>query len=281
MYKLSVKNLCKQYKNFAVKNISFDVPEGTVVGLIGENGAGKSTIIKSVLGAIHPDSGQILFDGKPLCQLSVAEKQKTAFVLDDLGLPMELNLHMLNKVLRSVFIKWDSRQFETIVNYFKLPSDKLLKDFSKGMKMQAAIAVALSYDSELLILDEPTSGLDPVVREEIIDMLYDYTQQGNRSVVISSHITTDLEKLCDYIVYVHEGEVVLSAEKDELLSKYAVYSVDKTQLEELDKKAILKVLPRRFGVDVLAARQHMPKNFEYRPLCLDDIMLFYSKGENL
>ena len=223
---LSINGLSKHYTNFDVNNVSFDIPDGMVVGLIGENGAGKSTIIKSILGVVHPDGGEIVFNGTPVSKLNKAERQKISFVLDDMGLPIELTLSMLDKVLSNIYGKWDSAKFHSLVQRFQLPENKLFKEFSKGMKMKATIAVALSYESNLLILDEPTSGLDPVVRDEILQMIYDYNQENNHAALISSHITTDLEKICDYIVYIHNGRVIFNEEKDELLSKYAVYSVD-------------------------------------------------------
>lgn len=278
---LSIRGLSKRYMNFSVEDVTFNVPDGTVVGLIGENGAGKSTIIKSVLGAVHPDGGEILVDGMPLDKLDRSGRQKISFVLDDMGLPMELTLSMLDKVLANIFEKWDSAKFKALVQKFGLPEKKMLKEFSKGMKMKATIAVALSYESNLLILDEPTSGLDPVVRDDILEMIYDYNRQNGRAALISSHITTDLEKICDYIVYIHGGKVIFNEEKDELLSRYAIYSTDEKQLAELDKTAVVKVLHRDYGVDILASKEKMPQDFEYRPVSLDDIMLFYSKGESI
>ena len=278
---LSIRGLSKRYINFSVEDVTFKVPDGTVVGLIGENGAGKSTIIKSVLGAVHPDGGEILVDGMPLDKLDRSGRQKISFVLDDMGLPMELTLSMLDKVLANIFEKWDSAKFKALVQKFGLPEKKMLKEFSKGMKMKATIAVALSYESNLLILDEPTSGLDPVVRDDILEMIYDYNRQNGRAALISSHITTDLEKICDYIVYIHGGKVIFNEEKDELLSRYAIYSTDEKQLAELDKTAVVKVLHRDYGVDILASKEKMPRDFEYRPVSLDDIMLFYSKGESI
>lgn len=278
---LSIRGLSKRYMNFSVEDVTFNVPDGTVVGLIGENGAGKSTIIKSVLGAVHPDGGEILVDGMPLDKLDRRGRQKISFVLDDMGLPMELTLSMLDKVLANIFEKWDSAKFKSLVQKFGLPEKKMLKEFSKGMKMKATIAVALSYESNLLILDEPTSGLDPVVRDDILEMIYDYNRQNGRAALISSHITTDLEKICDYIVYIHGGKVIFNEEKDELLSRYAIYSTDEKQLAELDKTAVVKVLHRDYGVDILASKEKMPQDFEYRPVSLDDIMLFYSKGESI
>lgn len=278
---LSIRGLSKRYMNFSVEDVTFKVPDGTVVGLIGENGAGKSTIIKSVLGAVHPDGGEILVDGMPLDKLDRRGRQKISFVLDDMGLPMELTLSMLDKVLSNIFEKWDSAKFKSLVQKFGLPEKKMLREFSKGMKMKATIAVALSYESNLLILDEPTSGLDPVVRDDILEMIYDYNRQNGRAALISSHITTDLEKICDYIVYIHGGKVIFNEEKDELLSRYAIYSTDEKQLAELDKTAVVKVLHRDYGVDILASKEKMPRDFEYRPVSLDDIMLFYSKGESI
>lgn len=278
---LSIKNYAKHYKNFDIEDISFDIPDGMVVGLIGENGAGKSTIIKSILGAVHPDGGNILFNGREILKVGKKERQQISFVLDDTGLPMELNLAMLDNVLSCIYDKWDSSKFRELVRKFVLPEKKLFRDFSKGMKMKAAIAVALSYDSTILILDEPTSGLDPVVRDEILEMIYNYNKDGNRAVLLSSHITSDLEKICDYIVYIHDGKIIFNEEKDVLLNKYAVYSIDEKKLGELDGDAFVRIIRREYGMEVLAEKDKMPHDFEYKPVTLDDIMLFYSKGEQI
>ncbi len=278
---LSIRDLKKHYENFDIENVSFDIPKGAVVGLIGENGAGKSTVIKCILGAVHPDGGQILFDGKEIRETCRKDRQKIAFVFDDTGLPLELDLGMLDKVLCRIYDKWDTAKFRSLIREFSLPRDKMLKDFSKGMKMKAAIAVAFSYDSYVLILDEPTSGLDPVVRDEIIEMIYNYNQNGDRSVLLSSHITADLEKICDYIVYIHEGRIIFNEEKDELLNRYAIYSIEDKHLRELNKSAFIKVLKREYRTEILAQKDKMPKDFEYKPVTLDEMMLFYSKGEDV
>ena len=194
---------------------------------------------------------------------------------------MELDLAMLDKVMRNVYAGWHSERFRELIGRFQLPEGKLLKEFSKGMKMKAAIAVALSRDSELLILDEPTDGLDPVVRDEILGMLYDYNRQEGHAVLISSHNTADLEKLCDYIVYLHRGRVIFAEEKDALLQKFAIYSLDDVQVREIDRDAVVKVCKREYGTDVLAIKEKMPESFEYSKATLDDIMLFYAKGEDL
>lgn len=278
---LSIRDLKKYYENFDIENVSFDIPKSAVVGLIGENVAGKSTVIKCILGAVHPDGGQILFDGKEIRETCRKDRQKIAFVFDDTGLPLELDLGMLDKVLCRIYDKWDTAKFRSLIREFSLPRDKMLKDFSKGMKMKAAIAVAFSYDSDVLILDEPTSGLDPVVRDEIIEMIYNYNQNGDRSVLLSSHITADLEKICDYIVYIHEGRIIFNEEKDELLNRYAIYSIEDKHLRELNKSAFIKVLKREYRTEILAQKDKMPKDFEYKPVTLDEMMLFYSKGEDV
>lgn len=278
---LSIRDLKKHYENFDIENVSFDIPKSAVVGLIGENGAGKSTVIKCILGAVHPDGGQILFDGKEIRETCRKDRQKIAFVFDDTGLPLELDLGMLDKVLCRIYDKWDTAKFRSLIREFSLPRDKMLKDFSKGMKMKAAIAVAFSYDSDVLILDEPTSGLDPVVRDEIIEMIYNYNQNGDRSVLLSSHITADLEKICDYIVYIHEWRIIFNEEKDELLNRYAIYSIEDKHLRELNKSAFIKVLKREYRTEILAQKDKMPKDFEYKPVTLDEMMLFYSKGEDV
>lgn len=280
MNKLDIKSLVKQYGDFR-EEVTFSVPCGSVVGLIGENGAGKSTVIKSILGIVRPDGGKILLDGREMDKLTKEERQQIAYVLDDTGLPDELTLKMLSSVLKNMFTTWDKGRFKSLISSLLLPEDKPLKEFSKGMKMKAAIAVSLSYDSKLLILDEPTSGLDPVVRDEILGMIYDYVSGDDRAVLISSHITSDLEKLCDYIVYMHGGRVLLNEPKDELLEKYAVYSVDKKILPELDKRAVVRVLEKEYRTELLAYRDEMPEGFDMRPVRLDDIMLFYSKGVTL
>lgn len=198
-------------------------------------------------------------------------------MFDDTGLPLELDLGMLDKVLCRIYDKWDTAKFRSLIREFSLPRDKMLKDFSKGMKMKAAIAVAFSYDSDVLILDEPTSGLDPVVRDEIIEMIYNYNQNGDRSVLLSSHITADLEKICDYIVYIHEGRIIFNEEKDELLNRYAIYSIEDKHLRELNKSAFIKVLKREYRTEILAQKDKMPKDFEYKPVTLDEMMLFIQR----
>lgn len=276
--KIEIKNLTKHYGGFTLDNVSFGVPHGSVVGLIGENGAGKSTIIKSLLGVINTDGGEILFDGVPLGRLGKNQRQLTGVVLDDVSLPSAVNLRELNTVMKNMFSRWDEQTFFALTERFRLPRDKKTGEFSKGMKMKTAIAAALSHGAETLILDEPTSGLDPVARDEILDILYDFMQNSGHAVLISSHITSDLEKLCDYVVFIHGGKVAVSGEKDALLEEYAVYGGN---ISDLDPAAVVRVRRRNYGADALVKRSMIPPSFGTEKTTLEDIMLFFVKGEKL
>ena len=276
--KIEIKNLTKHYGGFTLDNVSFGVPRGSVVGLIGENGAGKSTIIKSLLGVINTDGGEILFDGVPLGRLGKNQRQLTGVVLDDVSLPSAVNLRELNTVMKNMFCRWDEQTFFALTERFRLPRDKKTGEFSKGMKMKTAIAAALSHGAETLILDEPTSGLDPVARDEILDILYDFMQNSGHAVLISSHITSDLEKLCDYVVFIHGGKVAVSGEKDALLEEYAVYGGN---ISDLDPAAVVRVRRRNYGADALVKRSMIPPSFGTEKTTLEDIMLFFVKGEKL
>ena len=262
--KIEIKNLTKHYGGFTLDNVSFGVPRGSVVGLIGENGAGKSTIIKSLLGVINTDGGEILFDGVPLGRLGKNQRQLTGVEL--------------NAVMKNMFSRWDEQTFFALTERFRLPRDKKTGEFSKGMKMKTAIAAALSHGAETLILDEPTSGLDPVARDEILDILYDFMQNSGHAVLISSHITSDLEKLCDYVVFIHGGKVAVSGEKDALLEEYAVYGGN---ISDLDPAAVVRVRRRNYGADALVKRSMIPPSFGTEKTTLEDIMLFFVKGEKL
>ena len=276
--KIEIKNLTKHYGGFTLDNVSFGVPHGSVVGLIGENGAGKSTIIKSLLGVINTDGGEILFDGVPLGRLGKNQRQLTGVELDDVSLPSAVNLRELNTVMKNMFSRWDEQTFFALTERFRLPRDKKTGEFSKGMKMKTAIAAALSHGAETLILDEPTSGLDPVARDEILDILYDFMQNSGHAVLISSHITSDLEKLCDYVVFIHGGKVAVSGEKDALLEEYAVYGGN---ISDLDPAAVVRVRRRNYGADALVKRSMIPPSVGTEKPTLEDIRLCFVTGEKL
>lgn len=278
---IEVKNLQKNYDGFCLDGVSFCLPKGCVLGLIGENGAGKSTTIKAILGALKPDGGTVVINGVVQEKLTKRQRQNIGVVMDDTALPDDITTAQLSKIMRGIFCDWNDDDFLRYTGRFGLPTDKKIKDFSKGMKMKAAIAVALSHKADILVLDEPTNGLDPVARDEILGLLYEFIQDENRSVLISSHITGDLEKLCDYIVFIHGGKVVIDDEKDKILQRYAVVRGDEALLKELLPSAVVKVYRRVYGTDALVLKELLPSGFVSDKTSLEEIMLFFAKGEKL
>ncbi|MDE5765128.1 MAG: ABC transporter ATP-binding protein [Ruminococcus sp.] len=277
MNAVEIKNLTKKYKDFSLENLSLTLPNGCIMGLIGENGAGKSTVIKSILGIISPDSGNIEIFGK---KASADIKQNIGVVLDEIGLPNEFNIKEIRAVMRNSFSNWQDDVFTDYIKKFNLPEKKAFKSFSKGMKMKTGIAIALSHDAKLLILDEPTSGLDPVVRDEIVDILNDFTRDESHSILISSHIVSDLEKLCDYIAFLHNGHLMLCEEKDRLLEQYGFISTTPEILKELDKSAVIGVKSTKWGVEAIIDREKVPHTFEVKPITIEELFIFMVKEEN-
>lgn len=278
MNRISIKSLEKDYGGFRLKDVTFDVPVGEVVGLIGENGAGKSSAIKSILGINKFDDGEITFDGIPISELSHRDKSRIGSVLDEISLPIDLNVTQLGKVTKNMICGWDDETYSKLCDRFALPRDRAIKEFSHGTKAKTALAVALSHHADTLILDEPTSGLDPVARDEITDILYDFMQDESHSVLISSHITSDLEKLCDRIVFIHDGSVILNEQKDEIREKYGVAHCESVERSGIPEKAIIRVRKHAYGMDILTYLPEAPRAVTER-IGLEELMLFLIKGE--
>lgn len=278
---LIISGLTKTYKDFMLNGVSFSVPCGSIVGLIGENGAGKSTTINAVLGLIQKEAGSICVLGKEQPDNEI--KEQIGVVFDGNNYPEIFSTRKLNRVMKDIYHSWEEHTFLNLLKKFSLPTDKPIKQFSKGMKMKLAIAVALSHNSKLLILDEATSGLDPVIRDDILDILLDFAQDETHSILISSHITTDLEKIADYIVFIHEGQVVFSKLKDELIEQYGIIKCGAAQFEALDKSDIIVYRKMDYEWQVLVAdRVAMKKKYPKALIdsaSIDEIMLLYVKGE--
>ncbi len=278
---LELNNVTKNYKDFTLDHISFNVPQGTIVGLIGENGAGKSTTIYAVLGLISKDEGSItiLGDNDP----ESVSKDDIGAVFDGNNYPDILTPGQLGKVFRNIYHSWEENTYMELLDKFHLPLNKKIKQFSKGMKMKFAISVALSHHSKLLVLDEATSGLDPVMRDEILELLLDYIQDEDHSILVSSHITSDLEKIADYIVFIHEGKIVFFKQKDELLEKYGIVKCGAALFDEMEKEQIIAYRKMDYEWQILvddrqAVQRKYPKALVV-PATIDEIMLMYVKGE--
>lgn len=281
-YGIKIENLSKKYEDFELKDVSFNVPCGSIVGLIGENGAGKSTTIKAILDLTEKESGVVEILGSTT--LDKETKEHIGVVFEGNNFPEELNAKELNNVLKNIYKYWNEEKFYGLLYDFKLPIQKKIKDYSRGMKMKLAILVALSHDTKLLILDEATNGLDPIIREEILDILLDFIQDETHTVLLSSHITSDLEKIADYIVFIKNGTVFLNASKDELIYEYGILKCKKEDFDKIDKEDIITYIKRENIYEILIYDKKEKKN-KYKDLnidtvTLDDIMLMYIKGSD-
>ena len=267
---LTISGLTKTYPDFTLDNVSFAVPSGSIVGLIGENGAGKSTTINAALGLIQKEAGQVSILGKE--KIDDDTKERIGVVFDGSNYPEILSPKKINRIMKNIYRSWNEQI------YFRL-----LKQFSKGMKMKLAISAAFSHQSNLLILDEATSGLDPVMRDDILDMLLEFVQEEERSILVSSHITSDLEKIADYIVFIHKGKVVFSKPKDALMEQYGMIKCGTAQFEALDKADITAYRKMDYEWQVLITnREKMERKYPKAmivPATIDEIMLLYIKGK--
>ena len=278
---LTISGLTKVYQDFVLDHVSFTVPSGSIVGLIGENGAGKSTTINAALGLIQKEDGVVSVLGEE--KLNGDIKEQIGVVFDGSNYPEILSPRKLNRVMKNIYRSWDEQIYFRLLKQFSLPSDKQIKQFSKGMRMKLAITAAFSHHSRLLILDEATSGLDPVVRDDILDMLLDFVQDEEHSILVSSHITSDLEKIADYIVFIHEGKVVFERPKDELTEQYGILKCGAAQFDALDKSDIISYRKMDYEWQILVSdRERMQKKYPKAmvvPATIDEIMLLYVKGE--
>ena len=280
---IELQKVSKRYKDFELKEVSFNVPKGCIVGLIGENGAGKTTTIKSILN-VTKSEGTIKIFGKDNKENEKEIKEKIGVVLDDSFLSEYLTAKQINSIMKEIYKTWNESKYVNLLKQFNLPMDKLIKEFSSGMKMKLKIATAISHNPPILILDEPTSGLDPVVRNEILDIFRKYIEEDEtRSILLSTHITTDLEHISDYIVFIEKGKMVFHLPTDELLENYGIIKCSKEDFSRLDKKDYIRFKKEKYQYEVLTKDKNNIKK-KYNILTIDrpsieDIMLFYIKGE--
>ena len=280
---IEVNNLSKKYDTFELKNINFTVPKGSIVGFVGENGAGKTTTIKSILN-ITNSSGSIKILGKNIKQYEKEIKQNIGVVLDDSFLSEYLTAKKINSIMKDIYNEWNENKYINYLKQFNLPINKLLKDYSSGMKMKLKIATAISHNPKLLILDEPTSGLDPVVRNEILDIFRNYIEEDEtRSIFISTHITTDLEHISDYIVFIKNGEIIFNLPTIELLENYGIIKCSKEDFSKIDEQDYIRFKQEKYQYEVLTDnKENIIKKYDITTIdkpSIEDIMLLYVKGE--
>ena len=282
MNAISVKDLTITYHggkkpDFSFGPVTLELPKGAILGLLGENGAGKTTLMKLILGLRRPQSGEIsLLDGVP-GQPAIMEN--VGVVLDEPGVPACLTPVQLGKVLGRIYQSWDSQRYAQYLRQLQLPENKPFSEFSKGMKTKLSIAAALGHCPKLLILDEPTSGLDPLVREEMLELLSDFTRDPEHSILISSHIVGDLEKLCDYVAFLHHGTLRLCEEKDRVLEQYGILHGSASEIDALDPQAVLHQERSAYGVEALVRRALVPQSLALRSATLEEIFVGMIKEE--
>lgn len=275
---LKIKSLSKSLNDFYLGTIDLSIKRGSILGYIGENGAGKSTTIKMILGDMKKDSGQIYIFGKKIEDLTEDEKKKIAFVFEDFFFPQEMNVKEVEKFHSMYYGNyWEKEKFNKLVKRFNLPEKKKISTFSRGMKMKLSLILALSHKAELLILDEATSGLDPVARDDILDILLEFIQDENNSIMISSHILSDLEKIADEIAFIHRGKLIFVESKDILEEEYGIVSLSKEEFKSLDKNAIISVRDYKFGKECLVKKQLLPESLEVENASVEEIMVYMIK----
>ena len=281
---IEIKKLKKKYdNNFELGEINLEIPSGYIIGLIGENGAGKTTLIKSILNIISKDSGDIKIFNKDNKKYESFVKEDIGIVLDGMFFPEILTPNDINTIMKDTYKEWDKELFYKYLSDFKIPNNKKIKDFSKGMRKKLEIATALSHKPKLLILDEPTSGLDPVVRDDILDIFLDFIKDEEHTILLSTHITSDLEHIADKIIFIDNGKVILNENKDELLDNYGVLKCDKDSFNKISKEDIISYKKNKYNYEVLIKNKNKMKK-KYKDsvidkITLEELMVLVIKGE--
>lgn len=284
---IELHQVCKTFPktNFTLDHVSFSVPYGSIMGFVGENGAGKTTTIGCVLNTVSKDSGTIKIFGKELADTDTELKEKIGVVYDGDNFPAYWTAEQLSDVMQGLYTNWDNELFKKYLNDFRLLPNQKIKSYSRGMTMKLAVAAALSHYPQLLILDEATSGLDPIMRDDMLDVFLEFVQDENHSILLSSHITSDLEKIADYITFIHNGKLIMAASKNDLVYNFAVMRCKESQFLELDPGDILAYRKRDYQIDVLVSNgkeiQRKYRNAVVDHVSIDEIMLLLVKGERV
>lgn len=284
---LELQQICKSFpkSNFILDKLSFSLPYGAILGFVGENGAGKTTTIGCILNTVRKDSGMVKLFGKEMRDIDTDIREKIGVVYDGDNFPDFWTAKQLSQIMEGIYTHWDNALFQKYLEDFHLPVKQKIKNYSRGMTMKLAIAVALSHHPQLLILDEATSGLDPIMRDEMLDVFLEFVQEESHSILLSSHITSDLEKVADYITFIHNGKLIMTASKNDLVYNYAVMRCKESQFLALDPGDIIAYRKRDFQIDVLVSNgkeaQRKYKGSVVDHVSVDEIMLLLVKGERV
>lgn len=275
---LEINHLTKRFKEFQLQDINIALPQGSIMGFVGENGAGKSTTIKLILNLLHRDQGEIKIFGLDNIRHEHQIKDNIGVVFEDTNYPENMKATDIALVMKNIYQNWDNDVFRAYLKRFSLSPNKIIKEYSRGMKMKLSLAIALSHQAKLLILDEATSGLDPIVRDEILDIFLEFIQDEDHGIFISSHIVSDLEKVADYITFIHEGRIVLSEPKDNLLYKYGLLKCSSAEFAQIPSDKVIGYRKNNFGVEALVKKEDIKGNMTVDPVSIEEIMLFTRRG---
>ena len=278
---IEIRGLTKRFPGFALEGLDLTLPSGCILGLIGENGAGKSTTIKLLLGMLKPDGGSASVLGADIGGDLRPVKEEIGVVLDEPGLPHMLKAGQIDRIMGSIYKNWSSGDFAALLRRLDLPEDKAYGDFSRGMKMKMGLAIALAHKPRLLLLDEATSGLDPVVRDDVTDLLLDFTRDEGHSILLSSHIVSDLEKVCDYIAFLHKGKLMLMEEKDALTNEYGLLQCSLTEAEQIDSAAVIGRRDTPYGCRLIVRRDAVPAGTVLGSVSIEELFIFMVKEEQV
>lgn len=282
---LEIKGLVKHYPGFSLNHINLVIPQGCIMGLVGENGAGKSTLIKCILDIVFPQEGSVFYHGEPVKELSAEWKNEIGVVLDACRYPDHMHAIQIADVMDQIYKNWEEQAFFQLLSKFGIDKKKAIKDYSKGMKMKLQIAVALSHHAKFLILDEATSGLDPIVRDEILDLMLDFIQDEDHTILFSTHITSDLEKVADYITLLHKGNCIFTENKDELLYSHGIVCCGAEDFKQIPEEWICGIRKNSFNYEVLIKERQKcvaeHPDWAVKKASIEEIMLFMVKGEQV
>lgn len=281
---VNIKNMTKDFGTFSIRNLNLSIPQGYITGIVGKNGAGKTTIIKSILGMMPLEEGEISVLGMPLEKNEITIKDKIGIVMNDGCFYEALSLVKMKNIISKFYTQWDEKAFQHYMDYFQLPPQKKVKELSTGMRAKYNIALALSHHADLIIMDEPSSGLDPVAREELMDILSDLMQSEEKTVILSTHITSDLDRTADYIVLVDNGQVLLHLPKDELLDTHRLLKGTTDQLSDNVKKHLISYKTNSYGFEALTNNapllRSLSSKFVFEKPTVEDILRFYARKDD-